>query len=110
MNISTDHEDHLLGNSETQVHSFLLTKYDTKFQTPKCLFQQLLKYVSRDKISEIIPTKNGIIIKSPEPKLATTIRNKYSFEIFGTQAQLTALNSPLSNSNHHLESHPCYQL
>jgi len=81
MNISIDHEENLVTTPETQFYSFLLTKYDTKFQAPKCLLQQLLKYVQRDKISEIIPTKNGIIIKSPEPNLAKLIRNKYSFEM-----------------------------
>jgi len=93
MNItSSDHDEHQ-ATSKAPLHSFLLTKFDTKFQTPKQLFQRLMKYVPREAIHQIIPTRNGIIIKSPDSALATTIRNKYSFEIFGKDAQLTPLSS-----------------
>lgn len=50
--------------------------------------QEITKYQLRD----IIPTNNGIIIKSTHQNFATTIRNHYSFEIFGPHALLTRLN------------------
>jgi len=79
--------------NQAPLSSFLLTDFDPRFQTPKLLLHQLLKYVPRDSISQLIPTRNGIIIKSSDSNLASTIRNKYSFEIFGKQAKLTPLAS-----------------
>jgi len=50
--------------------------------------------VPRDIISQIIPARNGIIIKSTEPNLSTKIRNKHSLEIFGPSAEFTSLVTP----------------
>ena len=77
--------------SAPKPNSFLLSNYDPKFQAPKILMQQFQKYVSRDTISRLIPTRNGIIIHSTDPNLATTIRNKHSFEIFGKNATISQL-------------------
>lgn len=77
----------------TPNHSFLLTNFDDKFRNPKILFQQLIKYFSRNDISRIIPTRNGMLIQSPDQDLATKIRNRHSFEIFGKTANLTKLNN-----------------
>ena len=75
-------------------YSFLLSNFDPKFQNPKQLLHQFLKYVSRQAISQIIPTRNGVIVKSPDPKLATTIRDKHTLEIFGKSATMTSLTAP----------------
>lgn len=74
-------------------HSFLLTNFDDKFRNPKLLLQQFSKYLSRDDIKRIIPTRNGIIIQSHDRNLATKIRNRHSYEIFGKSATLTRLES-----------------
>ena len=71
--------------------SFLLTNFDQRFQTPKLLLTQLLKYVPRTSISRITPTRNGMIIQTPDPNFATTLRNKHSYEIFGSNASLSRL-------------------
>jgi len=74
--------------SNAQLHSFLLTNFDSKFQTPNQLLHPLVKYIPRNNISEIVPTRNGIIIKCSDSNLASTIRNKYSLEIFGSTAKI----------------------
>jgi len=38
--------------------------------------------ILRTAIAQIIPTKNGYLMKSPDPNLMKTIRDKCSFEIF----------------------------
>jgi len=102
MNIS---DSELLNPQGTEqqtptIHSFLLTNFDSKFQTPKRLLQQLLKYVPREKISQIVPTRNGIIIKSPDEHLASTIRNKHSYQIFGSEANLTSMSTRTTKIHH----------
>ena len=87
------HIDNTNSSPSVTMHSFLLSNFESKFQNPKLLLHQFLKYVPRQSISQLIPTRNGIIVKSPDPNLATTIRNKFSFEIFGTSAKLTNLSS-----------------
>jgi len=88
-----DINDHQQFPELSPKHSFLLTNFDEKFRNPKLLFQQLNKYFSRDIISRIIPTRNGMIIQSIDPDIATKIRNKHSFEIFGPSANLARLNN-----------------
>ena len=80
-----------LRNNQPAIHSFLLTNFDPKYQQPKLLLLQIAKYQPRTVISQIIPTRNGVIIKTPNPDLATSIRNKHSFEIFGHNANLAPL-------------------
>lgn len=88
-----------IGNNEdfsstaTKTYSFLLSNFDPKYNNPKQLLNQCLKYISRDKITRIIPTRNGTIIQTQDSNFATTIRNKYSFEIFGKAATMTRLDS-----------------
>jgi len=83
----TNHED----KATSKLHSFLLTNFEPKFHNPKHLLIQVTKYLPRSQISEIVPTRNGMIIKSQDDHLATIIRNKVSFEIFVTNAYLTKL-------------------
>jgi len=44
-------------------YSFLLTDFDQMFQSPKMLHAKFLKYVPRDKISRLKPTRKRIIVK-----------------------------------------------
>jgi len=81
------------SGTTTPLHSFLLSNFDAKFQNAKHILQQLCKYVPRQNVTQIIPTRNGMIIKSPDAQLATTIRNKFSVEIFGKSATFINLNS-----------------
>jgi len=86
--------NHTSNRSSTKsLQAYLLTNFDARYQTPKLLLNRFLQYIPRTKISQIIPTKNGTIIKSPDSTLATTIRNKYNFEIFGSNAQRTSMNN-----------------
>jgi hypothetical protein len=105
MTSQTSKKDHNLSDSDNEIeidnasltspkpqyHCFLLSNFDPKFQNCKQLFQQFLKYVPRTAIIELKPTKNGVLIKSPDPHFATTIRNRHTFEIFGHSATITAL-------------------
>ena len=84
----------LTGASAPARYSYLLTNFDTKFQNPKQLLLQFTKYVCRSDISQIIYTKNGAIIKSPDNNLATKIRNRHSFEIFGKTATMSQMAHP----------------
>lgn len=95
MDITDDESSHRqhADSQQASLYSYLLTNFDTKFQSPKRLLQQLTKYVHRNAISEIINSRNGIIIKYPDTHVTTTIRNNFSFEIFGTQANLTSLST-----------------
>jgi len=91
----SDHE-HAMDINSTEgfpdlEHSFLLTNFDEKFRNTKLLLQQITKYLPREIITRIIPTRNGIIIKSQDQNLASKIRNRHSFEIFGKTANLTHL-------------------
>lgn len=86
-----DPEQHSYITDRQQEFTFLLTNYDSKYQNIKQIFQQFLKYVPRSNITELKPTKNGIIIKSPDRNFALSIRNKHSFEIFGKSANITSL-------------------
>lgn len=80
---------------QISTNSFLLIKFDPKFQNPELLFLQFLKYVSRDIIIRIIPTRNGIIVKSTEPNLPKKIRDKISLEILGPLHKLYDLILPI---------------
>lgn len=89
-------EQHDANNSQTRnqtTHNFLLKQFDPKFKTPKQVLLQLQKYVPRANITEIVFTRNGIVIKSPDINFANVIRNKASTEIFGPQATLQQLSS-----------------
>jgi len=103
-----DYENTVIDTSVTETHSFLLTKFDSKFQNTKLLFLQFLKYVPRDIIIRIIPTRTGIIVKSTEPNLAKKIRDKYSLEIFGPSAQFVRLDTPHLKISHLHEDLRCF--
>jgi len=92
-------DDQFTSTPDQPTYTFLLTNFDTKYQTPKLLLQ-LLKYVHRDTITEITCTRNGIIIKSPEKEFAKSLRNRHSFEIFGKHAHLAPLNEPRIKQRH----------
>jgi len=79
------------ASSIATVHSFILTNYDVKYQNTKLLLQQIAKYMHRDIITRIIPSRNSIILQTHDANFATTIRNKFSYEIFGKSANLTCL-------------------
>ena len=81
------------ASNQPALYTFLLTNFDVKYQQPKLLVTQIHKYQPRLIIQQIIPTRNGVLIKTPDPHFARTIRDKNSFEIFGPTAQLTALTS-----------------
>jgi len=93
----SDGEHHMDINDRTEFpeltkpFSFILTHYDSKYENPKLLLQQLTKYVSRNIIVRIIPTRNGMIIHTTDANLASKIRNKHSFEIFGKTATMSRL-------------------
>lgn len=91
LQMDINNEEESTATSASKNHSFLLTNFDAKFQNPKILFQQVTKYLSRDSIAQIIPTRNGTIIKSPDINFASKIRNRHSFEIFGKNANITRL-------------------
>jgi len=44
------------GHQQGSIFSFLLFNFDSKFSTPRLLFQQLIEYVPRENISQIVPT------------------------------------------------------
>lgn len=79
------------GNDHPPIFNFLLTNADPKFSNPKHVLIQLQKYYPRANIQEIVFTRNGILIKSPDPNLARTILNKVSYTIFGPTANLQSL-------------------
>ena len=89
----TNHQDfpELTAARKPPSYSFLLTNFDTKYQNTKILLQQFIKYVNRDTIIRLIPTRNGIIVQSTDSNLANKIRDKHSFEIFGKTASMTRL-------------------
>ena len=95
----SDTERHMDINSKvdfpdlTASYSFILTQFDPKYQNTKQLFQQFTKYVSRDTITRLIPTRNGVIIQTPDSNFANKIRNRHTFEIFGKSANITRLES-----------------
>ena len=80
------------SDSPSPIFTFLLQHYLPQFQSPKLLLQQFLKYIPRSSIHQILPTRNGMLIKTTTPDLFTHIRNKHSLEIFGPSATVTALN------------------
>jgi hypothetical protein len=79
------------SNNYPTVYNFLLTKYDSKFRTPKQVTQQLLKYLPRSTLSNVVFTRNGIILKSTDPDFAINVRNKVTYEIFGKDANIISL-------------------
>jgi len=90
-------------------HSFLLTNFDEKFRNTKLLLQQITKYLPREIITRIIPTRNAIIIKSQDQNLASKIRNRHSFEIF--EKQQISLASPTNHqSSLHLHANNRHSL
>jgi len=100
--------DTQLEATKQKYYSFLLTNFDPKYQSEKMLLQQITKYLPRDTVHQIIPTRNGIIIKSTDVNFATTIRNKHSFEIFGKNANMTKLTQKRENKHIRLDVHQHY--
>jgi len=71
--IPLNYADNTNSGPSEPMYSFLLSNFDSKFQNLKHLLNRFLKYEPRPSISQLIPTRNGIIVKSPDPNLATTI-------------------------------------
>lgn len=87
---NTDNRHKTDANNE-ELFNFMLKNFEPRFRTAKTVFEQLVKYVPRADIHEIVFTRNGIILKSRNPDLHRLIRNKATYEIFGKTATMEAL-------------------
>lgn len=76
---------------QLELHNFILTNYDTKLQHPKHVYQQIIKYVPDADLQQIIPTRNGYIIKSFNSNFQQHLRDKTGFHMLGPNANIQPL-------------------